>query len=506
MAQERLTMRKIREILRLNKAGLSNRAIGRAIQVSNSTVGEYLQRAKVAGVSWPLEEGISEEELYRRLFPEKKPPKESQRPEPEWETVGKELKKKGVTLKLLWKEYLQEHPDGYQYTQFCVKYRQWAQRQKVRGRFLRRGGEVMEVDYAGLKMTITDPKSGAQSRASIFVATLVASSYTFAELHPTQEQSNWITGHVKAFEFFGGVPKIVRPDNLKSGVKRPNQYEPDLNPAYQELAEHYGVVVLPARVRRPRDKAAVENSVQNVERWVLALLRKDTFFSIAEANRAVQQQLAKLNQRTMAYRGKSRQELFEELEQAELRPLPERRYEYAEWKRAKVSLDSHISFKKHQYSVPHHLVRQNIDVRASQTLVQIFHKNVQVAVHSRKLKPGFSTNPEHMPSSHRWVMELDAKWLLKRGQAVGPQTTEYLKGLLRSRRFPEQAYRSCLGVLRLADKFPHVMVETACQRLLDARLWSYQDLKAELDHMPRPIKTEATPRLHENIRGEDYYD
>ena len=502
MTQERLTMRKIREILRLNATGLSNRAISRALQVSNSTVGEYLRRAELAGVRWPLDPNWGEDDLYQQLFPEREVYRLIQRPEPDWETVEKELKRKGVTLKLLWIEYLEGQPDGYKYTQFCTKYRQWARNQKVRGRFLHQGGEVMEVDYAGVKLTITDPATGATQQVSVFVAALVASCYTYAEVQSDEQQANWLGGHVKAFEFFGGVPKIVRPDNLKTGVKRANQYEPDLNPAYQEMAEHYGVAVLPARVRRPRDKANVENSVQNVERWVLAPLRNTTFFSLAEANQAVQKRLTQLNQRPMVHREQSRQALFETLERAELRPLPTQRYEYAVWKTATVNLDYHISCEKHYYSVPHHLVRQKVMVRVSQTLVQIFHKHVQVAVHPRKHKPGFSTQPEHMPSNHRFVLELDAQWLLKRGQAVGPHTTEYLKALLQARRFPEQAYRSCLGVLSLARKFPPDKVENACQQLLKAHLCSYQDLKAELARLPT---VDPAPQSHENIRGENYY-
>jgi len=255
MSQERLSVRKIREILRLKEElGLSNRAIARACKVSNSTVGEYVGRAKRAGLSWPLPEGWSEDDLYQRLFPERsETARVLARPVPDWEEVQGELSRRGVTLKLLWIEYREKHPDGYGLTQYGEYYRRWRQSQAARLRLPHKGGEEMEVDYAGMTVPITNPETGEVSQAAVFVATLPASSYIYAEIQPSQELSHWIGGHVRAFAFFGGVPKIVRPDNLKSGVKSPNYYEPELNPSYQELAEHYHVAVLPARVRKPRD-------------------------------------------------------------------------------------------------------------------------------------------------------------------------------------------------------------------------------------------------------------
>src|SRR3990172_64121 len=289
MAQERLTLRKIREILRLkHTAGLSNRAIAGACRISNSTVGDYLRRAKAAGIGWPLPE-ISEEELYQKLFPEHKPVLEKVRPLPDWEAVRKELRQKGVTLRLVWIEYLEEHPDGYQYSQYCEYYRRW---KKVRAEPSKHrehvGGAEMQVDYAGVKIPILNPESGEICEASVFVAVLPASNYTYAEAQASENQCNWNNAHVRAFEFFGGVVQVVVPDNLKTGVQKPNYYEPDLNPAYQELAEHYQFAVLPTRVRKPKDKAKAENGVQNVERWVMAPLRKRTFFSLSEANQAIQ--------------------------------------------------------------------------------------------------------------------------------------------------------------------------------------------------------------------------
>ena len=508
MTQERLTLRKIHEILRLKEeAGLTNRAIARACKISNSTVGEYLHRAQAAGLHWPLPEALSEDELYQKLFPERSNESIPERPLPDWETVRKELKKKGVTLKLLWIEYRDQYPNGYSYTQFCEYFRKWAKAQSPSGRFKHNGGEEMEVDYAGLTMTIVNPETGETHQAPVFVATFPASDYIFAEVQPSQELCHWINGHVRAFGFFGGLPKILRPDNPKVGIKSPNYYEPDLNPTYQEMAEYYQVAVLPARVRKPKDKSAVENGVQNVERWALAPLRHRTFFSEAEAGRAIKPLLDGLNDRTMAHLGKSRRQLFEELDRPELRPLPEKPYQFATWKTATVNIDYHIAFEKHLYSVPHTLIHQRVEIRASERMVEIFYKGQQVAIHPRSRASGrFSTNPEHMPSNHRFVLELNADWLLKQAQAVGPQTTNYLTALMRSRAFPEQAYRSCLGVLNLARKYPHTLLETACQRSQAAHLLSYRDVKSELEMLARKSTTDNPPSPHENIRGETYYN
>lgn len=509
MSQERLTMRKIREVLRLKwEAGLSHRAIGRACHISNHTVGEYVRSAAQAGLGWPLPEGLSEDDLYRRLFPEASEASQPARPVPDWSDVRRELSRRGVTLKLLWIEYREKHPDGYRYTQFCEHYRRWS---KVHAPTLRRphtGGEALEVDYAGMTVPIVNPETGEISPASVFVATLPASGYLYAEVQPGQELCHWIGGHVRAFTFFGGLVKILRPDNLKTGVKSPNYYDPDLNPTYQEMAAHYGLAVLPARVRRPRDKAHVENGVQNVERRVLAPLRNRTFFRVAEANQACGPLLETLNGQEMAHLGQSRRELFEELDRPALRPLPECPYEFALWKLARVNLDYHVAFDGHFYSVPHTLIHQEVNLRATERMVEIFHKGGPVALHPRSAAAGrFSTCAEHMPSSHRFVLELDAGWLLRQAEAVGPQTAQFVAALLHSRPFPEQAYRACLGILSLARKHEAACMETACERARARRLLSYRELKNELEALartPAPIPLTPLP-AHENVRGETYF-
>jgi transposase len=504
MPQERLPVRKIREVLRLHhEAKLSNRAIARACSVSNSTVGEYLARAKQAEIVWPLPDGLGEQELYTRLFPDKA--SVVPRPTPDWETVHRELSKRGVTLTLLWKEYREQHPDGYGYTQFREHYQHWNKTHTNTMRIPRKAGEEMEVDYAGMTLPITNPETGEIHRAAVFVATLPASNYTYAEIQPSQELPHWLGGHVRALTFFGGVPKTICPDNLKSGIKTPHRYEPELNPSYRELAEHYQVAVLPARVRKPRDKAHVENSVQNVERWVLAPLRNRTFFSLGEANRAIVPLLQALNEREMQHLGKSRKQLFEDLDCPALRPLPERPYEFAVWKTAKVNIDYHIAFEGHYYSVPHALVRQEVRVRATETMLAIFHHGQQVALHPRSAHLGrFSTRSEHMPSHHAFVIRADAEWILKEGRRIGPHTAAYLTALLRSREYPQHAYRSCLGILSLARKHPTTRLETACQSLLEADLLSYRDVQAELTR-PSSQTPDPTLPLHENVRGDHYY-
>lgn len=290
-------------------------------------------------------------------------------------------------------------------------------------------------------------------------------------------------------------------------MKSPNYYEPDLNPTYQAMAEHYQVAVLPARVRRPRDKGHAENGVQNVERWVLAPLRNQTFFSLVDMNRAIEKQVEALNGKVIAQYGKSRRQLFEAIDQPELRPLPEKPYEFALWKTAKVNIDYHVAFEKHFYSVPHSLIGQQVELKASERMLEIFHKGKQVAIHPRSNAAGrFSTRAEHMPSHHRFILELDAEWLLKQAGEIGPNATRYLKSLLQGRTFPEQAYRSCLGVLSLARKYPHPLFETACERALQAHLRSYKELKAELEALARQASTPVQPLVHENLRGENYYN
>ena len=510
MARKRLTMKKIKEVIRLKyEVGLSNRAIAGACKVSNSTVGEYLRRAEAMGIRWPLGE-IGEEELYLKLFPEKEAQEpESKRPMPDWEEVQKEKRQKGVTLQLLWQEYKEKYPDGYQYSQYCEHYQRWKKSQIEPSKHLEHtGGEEMQVDYAGLKIPITDPQTGEISQASVFVATLPASNYLYAEAQASENQCNWNNGHVRALEFFGGVVKIVKPDNLRTGITKPNYYEPGVNLAYQELAEYYQFAVLPARVRKPKDKAAIENGVLNVERWIIAPLRKRKFFSLQEVNLAIRELLEKLNTKVMQGVGRSRRQEFEEIDLPNLRPLPERPYEYAERKIATVHIDYHVEFEGHLYSVPFTLIHQKVDIRATESMVEIFHRGNLVAVHPRSFRSGrFSTLREHMPANHQFMEDINPERLIEWAKGIGPQTTLLVKATLQSRPFPEQAYRSCLGILRLVKKSNPSMLEQACQTVLEAKTFSYKAVEQELTYLQKqavPPAIESLP-THENIRGAQYY-
>jgi transposase len=510
MAQERLTVRKIKEILRLKyEAGLSNRAIAGACNISNSTVGEYLRRAEEAGVGWPLGD-LNEEELYQKLFGEPTPALETKsKPQPDWEEVRKELRKKGVTLQLIWMEYIEKHPDGYKHSQFGEYYRRWKkEHSEPRMRNVHIGGERMQVDYAGIKIRIVDRETGNFFMSPVFVAVLPASNYAYAEAQSGEDQCNWNNGHVRSFVFFGGVVKIVVPDNLKTGITRPEYYEPDINLAYQELAEYYQIAVLPARVRRPRDKGKVENAVQNVERWVIAPLRNQTFFSLSEANRAIREKLDEFNNKMMLAVGRTRRQEFEEIDLPNLRPLPEKPYEFAIRKTARVNIDYHVEFEKHFYSVPHSLIHQEVDLRVTEHLVQIFHQGKSVAVHPRSSKAGrYTTLREHMPPNHQFMDKINANQLLSWAEEVGPQTYDLIQATLKSRIYPEQAFRSCLGILSLAKKHPSSRLEQACQAALQSKSLSYKAVKDELGWLAKQTTTPVPDALpaHDNIRGHEYY-
>lgn len=511
MTQERLTMRKIREVLRLKwVCHQSNRAIARSCHISHSTVREYLDRAQAAGLSWPLPADLDEATLFQRLFPPSAHPTPGSSPCPDWAVVQTELRRKGVTLRLLWEEYRAAHPDGYGYSQFCALYRTWAKQRKTAMRQVHKAGEKVFVDYAGQTVPITDPTTGAVHPAQIFVGVLGASSYTFAEAQESQELAHWIGGHVRMFAFFGGVPALVVPDNLKAGVTHPCRYEPDLNPTYQEFAQHYGVAILPARARKPKDKAKVEVGVQIVERWILARLRDRTFFSLAELNLAIRDLLAEMNAKPMEDFGRSRQELFDLLDRPALQPLPAQPYEFAVWKKARVHLDYHVEFEHHYYSVPYALIHQEVELRVTAETVEVFSQHQRVASHRRVAAPGqHTTLPEHMPPAHQAAQEWTPDRFLHWAQNLGPHTTQLIQAVLTSRQHPQQAYRSCLGILRLVHRYDAARLEAACGRALETGLHSYKGVKnilvAQLDTVAVEAPPTAVPAAHDNIRGPDYY-
>ena len=515
MPKERLTLRKIREILRLRWGSkLSERVVARSCCVSHSTVGDYVKRAETAGLKWPLAEDLSENQLYELLFPRTEPLITTAAPTPNWDEVHAELHKKGVTLRLLWMEYLDKFPTGYSYSQFCQLYRKWAKKTKpTTMRLNHKAGEKMFVDYTGQKMPVIDPKTGEVREAEIFVAVLGASSYTYAEAQWHQDLPNWTGGHVRAFNYFGGVPEIVVPDNLKAGVNHPSRYDPEINLTYQEMAEHYGVAVVPARVYRPRDKSKVEVGVQNVERWILARLRNRKFFSLVELNKAIRELLEELNQRQMEHLGKSRKELFALYDQPALKPLPLTPYEFAAWKKARISIDYHVEYEGHYYSVPYHLYPGEVEIRANEKTLEIFQDRKRIACHPRSQALGrHSTLAEHMPTEHRFYSEWSPERFIHWAEKIGPLTARVIQMELAARQHPEQAYRACLGILGFARKYTPGRLEAACFYACANEIHSYRGIKNILvNQLDQLASSEGAlqPMLlppHTNIRGKDYYN
>jgi transposase len=512
MAAERLSMRTIKEVLRLKwEKKLPNKQIAESCNIARSTIRDYLERARRAGLSWPLPPDLDDGRLTALLFPSASTDLPAKRGMPAMESIRKELTRKGVTLRLLWLEYRQANPDGYQYSQFCLRYHRWSGRLDVSLRQTYRAGEKLFVDYAGQTIPVADPVTGQTREARLFVATLGASSYTFAWAAFSEDLPSWIEAHVRAFTFFGGVPEILVPDNLKSGVTKPCTYEPDINPTYHEMARHYGTVVIPARVARPKDKAKVESAVQVAERWVLAALRNHTFFSIEELNRAVAVKLQELNNRTFQKMDGTRRSLFESIDRPALKPLPSTAYEYAEWTKARVNIDYHIEADGHYYSVPYQLLKEQVEVRMTATTVEVLFKNRRVAAHRRSYeKYKHTTLTEHRPKAHQRYLEWTPSRIIDWAGKNGPHTHDLVASIIESRKHPEQGFRSCLGIIRLGKRYPPERVEAACGRALLLRTYSYKSvesiLKTNLDKQALPEATPLEkPIFHYNIRGREYY-
>jgi len=509
-------MRKLREVLRLRfGSGLGYHRISRSCKISTSTARSYTQAAEDAGLGWPLPEGLDDRQLIERLFPDSSGPCGSARlPLPDFTGMHRELRRKGVTLQLLWEEYREAYPDGYQYSQFCKRYSRWAGKLDIPMRQHYCAGEKMFVDFAGQTIPVTDSKTGAVRQVQLFVAVLGASSYTFAEACESQQLGDWVDVHVHAWEFFGGVAAITVPDNLKSAVTRPCRYEPELNPTYQHLAEHYNTAVIPARVRKPRDKAKVEAGVLLAERWIIAVLRHRKFFSLGELNAAIRQLLIKLNDRPFKKMSGSRAELFRSLDAPALQALPGIRYEFAEWLEAGVNIDYHVWIKadEHYYSVPFQLVQQRIEVRLTVRTVEMFFKSRRVAVHRRSSERGGSTTlDEHRPKAHRRHLQWTPGRIIRWAANAGPRCAEAVDHIMKSKPHPEQGYRSCLGLIRLGNAYGTDRLEAACNRALALGICSYGSIKSMLkkglESRPLSDTPPATPRrnLPSCVRGADYY-
>lgn len=515
MANRRLPVRKIKEVLRLkHTCGLSKREIARSCNVTRSTVGDYLMRARAAGLSWPEAAELSDTELEARLFPTEHVPSSVHRPPPDCEYIYQELRQYrnvNLTLTQLWLEYKEQHPEGYQYTQFCEYYRRWRGKLDYCMRQEHRAGEKLFIDYCD-GLAIVDPATGELVPTQLFVAVWGASNYTYAEATLSQTLPDWIGSHVRAFDYFGCIPRVLVPDNLKSGVNRACFYEPELNPTYADLAGHYGCAVLPTRPGKPRDKAKAEAGALIAQRWILAVLRRRTFYGLAEINTAIRECLERLNTRPLRRLGRSRKELFETIDGSNALPLPKRPYEYAEWLTAKVNIDYHIEVDHHYYSVPFRLLRERLDIRLTATTVEAFHKGERVAAHARShIRGTHTTLKEHMPPEHRRYAEWTPSRFIQWASKTGAATAQLVETIMTARTYPEQGYRACLGIIRLGQHYESERIEAAAERALKYNTCSYKSVRAILaagldrhqDTEPPPQQT--TLPMHGNIRGREYY-
>src|SRR4249920_929421 len=493
MPAERLSMRQIRDVLRLCFAAkLPQRAIARSLGLSQGAISRYLSRARAAGIVWPLPEDLDDAQLEALLFPPAPAIAADQRPVPDWAWVHRELCRPNVTLALLWEEYRAGAPDGFGYSWFCDLYRGWAGRLKPTMRQTHVAGEKLFVDFAGRTGEVVDGLTGEIIPVQIFVAFLGASSFTYAAAVWSQKLPDWIAAHVRAFAYFGGVARQTVSDNLKAGITKACFHEPTVNRTYADLARHYGTAIVPARPYKPRDKAKVEVGVQVVGRWILARLRHRRFFSLAELNAAIRGLLDELNNRVMRGWGTSRRALFEQLDKPALRARPPLAYEYAEWTRCRVGLDYHVEIGKHYYSVPHQLIRQEVEARITIATVEVFHRGKRVASHQRSLRPHRPTTvADHMPSSHRRYRDWTHERIRREAALIGSDTAVLVDVIMRSRPHPEQGFRSCIGIIGLVKRFGFERVDAACARALVLGTRSYSSVAAIL--------------IHENIRGPGYY-
>jgi transposase len=508
-------MRKTKEVLRLRfELGLGLRQIARSCSLGLGTVHDYLQRAKAAGIGWPLPEDWDEEKLESALFGAA--PARSSDPDkgtPDFAAIHEQKQRhRHVTLQLLWEEYRQANPAGYGYSRFCELYQRWRNQLDVVLRQEHKAGEKMFVDWAGTTIPIYDPQGGPPQAGHLFVAVLGASSYTYAEATSDEQLSNWIAAHVRALEFYHGVPALIVPDNTKTGVTKACRYDPDLNPTYQEMAMHYGAGVVPTRPYKPRDKAKVESGVQIVERWIIAALRHHKFFALAEMNAEIRRLLERINQKPFRKREGSRASVFAAVDQPALKPLPLEPFDLSQWARAKVNIDYHIAFDTNFYSVPYHLVHEVVEVHSTATTVEILHKGQRVASHLRaRGHEQTITQVDHRPKSHQAHLEWTPSRLVNWAGSVGPNTACLVERILADKPHPEMGYRACLGLMRLAQEYSPARMEAAAQRALLTGACRYQSVKSilknSLDGLPIGNDGSAAPSpSHAYIRGSQYFN
>lgn len=514
MATERLTMLNIREILRQKHAlGRSHREVSGSLGISPGSVGAVISRTRRAKLDWDAASKLSDDDLEVCVYgPKTGAGKNRPPPDPVW--IHGEYQRAGVTLELLHMEYLEREARGYRYTQFCKIYSDWLKHQGISMRQVHKGGEKMFVDFSGDKPHIVDAQTGEVIPVELFVAVLGASSYTYAEATRSQKLGDWLAAHVHAFEFFEGVTAVIVPDQLRSAVTIPCRFEPEINRGYLDLARHYNTVVFPARPRKPKDKAKVEVGVLMAQRWILAVLRNETFFSIEALNVRIRELLVRLNNKPMKrFGGETRRERFLRLDKPSLKPLPTERFEPCDWLVCKPNIDYHVEVERHYYSVPYTLRHVALDVRVTHTTVEVYHRQERVAAHRRSFEPyKFTTVHEHMPKAHQAFADCSPSRVIGWGRAIGPKTGELFETILKERSHPEHGFRSCMGIVRLQKLYTAARLEAACSRALAVGLRSRRQiesvLKRGLDKMPLPVVTETQtlPLVHENVRGAAYYD
>jgi len=504
-------MRIVRRIINLKEqSGISIRQISQALKVPPSTVEDYLKRYRTSGLT-PLDiETKTSTEIYSLLFGGNTKPRRKKQL-PNFQNMHKELKGKHITRQLLWEEYREQYPDGYSYTQYCELYNLWKNNIIISMHQDHKAGEKMFIDYSGLTMEIINPHTGEISKAQVYVACLGASGYTFTKAYKSQDKQDFAQGTVDALNFFNGSTDIAVPDNLKSAVIKPCRYEPLINETFQDMAEHYQMVIIPARVRHPKDKPKVELSVKLVQHWILAKLRHHQFFSIQELNAAIAPLLELLNDKVIRKLGQSRRELYEKIDKPALHPLPAQPYVYRESKECRVNIDYHIELDKCYYSVPYQLAHKEVRVFHSKTTIEIYFENKRVAVHPRLFKVGsYHTISEHMPSSHRAYAQWSPSRLISWGKSFGEHTKMLIERILESRPHPEMGYRSCMGILNHAKKISPDIVEAASKKMLGLRSYRVSHFKEILKNktyqLDLPLTVVTPDSNHENVRGEDYYE
>jgi len=506
-------MKKLRQVLRLGLyAKMAIRAIHRSLKLSVGAIQKILSKAKTLGLTWEAVEKLGDVELADLFYPRSDNQLSGQFEQPDWGELHRELSRKGVTKHLLWEEYTQAYPNrSYSYSQYCFLYCEWVKKQKRSMRQVHKAGEKLFVDYAGQTMPIACVATGEVDFAQIFVAVLGASNYVFAEATRSQKLADWTGSHVRAFEFFGGVTELVIPDNLKSATTKACRYDPELNSSYQQLAEHYGTVIIPARPRKPKDKSKAEIGVQIIERWILARLRHHTFFSLSELNQYIQLLLEEVNNKPFQRLKGTRKEWFELMDKPVLSRLPKQPYEHTEIKQVKVNIDYHIQFDEHYYSVPHHLVGESVELHAKANIIEVYFYNQRVTSHPRKYHYGMSTLPEHMPKRHQKHHQWSAARLINWAQSIGDEACMWVKALIAQKAHEEQAYRVCLGLLNLSKTYSGERLNKACLIANKNRFYRLKQIKNILKSNQDQLIDDGQkqlpllPQTHENIRGPESY-